>query len=202
MTFQRRTARQIIELVRVLKPGVKIVVGGYDPSLQPEAYEEAGVDYIVRGEGDVTFRELLRALDSGGSLGSIRGLTYHEGCRWLKNPDRAVDPLDQGDIRPPNRATRVLKGYMLLGRQVDVVETSRDCTYDCTFCSIVAMRGRNFHTYSLDRVLEDIRDAYNHGARAIFLVDDNVTLNVRRFEELCHRIIALGFISSTILCKP
>src|SRR5437588_8046999 len=39
MTFQRRTAARIIELARSLKPGIKIAVGGYDPSLAPEAYE-------------------------------------------------------------------------------------------------------------------------------------------------------------------
>jgi radical SAM superfamily enzyme YgiQ (UPF0313 family) len=54
------------------------------------------------------------------------------------------------------------------------------------------MRGRNFHTYSFDRVLRDITDARDHGARTIFLVDDNITLNVRRFEELCKAIIAAG----------
>jgi len=51
------------------------------------------------------------------------------------------------------------------------------------------MRGRNFHTYSFDRVLADIRDARDHGARAIFIVDDNITLNVHRFEALCRAII-------------
>jgi radical SAM superfamily enzyme YgiQ (UPF0313 family) len=51
------------------------------------------------------------------------------------------------------------------------------------------MRGRNFHTYSLERVLADMRDARDHGARTLFLVDDNITLNMRRFEELCHAII-------------
>ncbi len=80
----------------------------------------------------------------------------------------------------------------MLGRQVDVIETSRGCTFDCSFCSIIEMRGRNFHTYSFDRVLADIRDAYDHGARTIFLVDDNITLNVRRFEALCEAIIAAG----------
>ena len=93
------------------------------------------------------------------------------------------------EIRPPNRGARVLQGYTLLGRQVDVVETSRGCTYDCSFCSIIEMRGRNFHTYSFERVLRDIRDARDRGARAIFLVDDNITLSVRRFEQLCHAII-------------
>jgi radical SAM superfamily enzyme YgiQ (UPF0313 family) len=92
----------------------------------------------------------------------------------------------------PNRNARVLHGYTMLGRQVDVIETSRGCTFDCSFCSIIQMRGRNFHTYSFDRVLADIRDARDHGAQTIFLVDDNITLNVHRFEELCKAIVAAG----------
>jgi len=51
------------------------------------------------------------------------------------------------------------------------------------------MRGRNFHTYIFDRVLADIRDAKAHGAQAILLVDDNITLDVHRFEKLCKAII-------------
>jgi anaerobic magnesium-protoporphyrin IX monomethyl ester cyclase len=189
MTFQRQTASRIIDMARALKPDVKIVVGGYDPSLAPDAYEEMGVDYIVRGEGEVTFRELLRALERGAGFEDICGLSRREANRWLHSPARPVNRLEDDKIRLPNRAARVLQGYTLLGRQVDVVETSRGCTYDCSFCSIIEMRGRNFHTYSFERVLRDIRDARDRGARTIFLVDDNITLNVRRFEQLCHAII-------------
>jgi radical SAM superfamily enzyme YgiQ (UPF0313 family) len=158
----------------------------------------------VRGEGEVTFRDLLRALDCGEGFDRICGLSYREGSasrenrehrnnhEWVHNPTRPVHRLEDGEIRPPNRDARVLKGYTLLGRQVDVIETSRGCTYDCSFCSIIEMRGRNFHTYSFDRVLDDIRDARNHGARTLFLVDDNIMLNVRRFEALCEAIIAAG----------
>src|SRR6202140_3728079 len=192
MTFQRRTAGRIIELVRALRPGVKIVVGGYDPSLAPEAYEEMGVDYLVRSEGEVTFRELLRAVEQGSGFDRICGLSYRNGESWVHNPARPPHRLEDSEIRQPNRDARVLKGYTLMGRQVDVIETSRGCTYDCSFCSIIEMRGRNFHTYSFDRVLADIRDARDHGARTIFLVDDNITLNVRRFEALCEAIIAAG----------
>jgi anaerobic magnesium-protoporphyrin IX monomethyl ester cyclase len=192
MTFQRRTAARIIDLVRALRPGVKIVVGGYDPSLAPEAYEEMNVDYLVRSEGEVTFRELLRALEQGNGVDRICGLSYRNGENWVRNPDRPPHRLEDSEIRPPNRDARVLKGYTLLGRQVDVIETSRGCTYDCSFCSIIEMRGRNFHTYSFDRVLADIRDARDHGARTIFLVDDNITLNVHRFQALCEAIVAAG----------
>jgi len=195
MTFQRRTAKQIIDLVRSLRPGVRVVAGGYDPSLAPEAYagtKDGSVDFIVRGEGEITFRELLRAIESECGYDQITGLSYRSGDRFYHNPDRGVSGLEGGEIGLPNRGARVLDGYTMLGRQVDVVETSRGCTYDCSFCSIIEMRGRNFHTYSFDRVLADIRDARAHGARAIFIVDDNITLNVRRFEALCRAIIEAG----------
>src|SRR5260370_28930324 len=55
------------------------------------------------------------------------------------------------------------------------------------------MRGGNFHVYAIERVLADIADARRRGARAIFLVDDNITLDIRRFEALCRAIVDRGF---------
>src|SRR2546422_3481325 len=83
MTFQRKTALRIVELVRALRPGVRIAVGGYDPSLAPEAYTDptAAVDFIVRGEGGLTFPGLGRALEGGGGFENIAGRSYREGDR-------------------------------------------------------------------------------------------------------------------------
>jgi radical SAM superfamily enzyme YgiQ (UPF0313 family) len=103
-----------------------------------------------------------------------------------------VSSLDEAAIKPPRRDARVLGGYTLLGRPVDVIETSRGCTFDCSFCSIIEMRGRNFHTYAFDRILADIRDCRDRGARALFIVDDNITLDVKRFAALCEAIAAAG----------
>ena len=194
MTFQRKTALKIVQLLRALKPGVKVVVGGYDPSLAPDPYmgEGTGVDCIVRGEGEVTFRELVRALEHNQTFDHVAGLLHRNGEGWRHNPARPVHGLEDGEIRLPKREARVLNGYTMLGTQVDVIETSRGCTYDCSFCSIIAMRGRNFHTYTFDRVLDDIRDARRHGAKTIFMVDDNITLNVHRFEALCRAIVEAG----------
>ena len=195
MTFQRKTAKGIIDLVRMRRPSARVVVGGYDPSLAPEAYTEdpdGGVDFIVRGEGEITFRELLRAIEAQRGYDHIAGLSYRSADGFRHNPARGVSGLEDGEIRPPRRDVRVLGGYTLLGRQVDVIETSRGCTFDCSFCSIIEMRGRNFHTYSFERVLADIRDASDRGARSLFIVDDNITLNARRFEALCQAIIDAG----------
>jgi tRNA A37 methylthiotransferase MiaB len=186
MTFQRATALKLARLVRQIRPQARVVVGGYDPSLAPEAYTGSpDIDFIVCGEGEQTFCQLLRTLESGGNASAIAGLHG--------NPARPVAVLRTSPLRLPNRGARVLRGYTLLGRNVDVVETSRGCTYDCSFCSIIEMRGRNFHPYPIERVLADIADARGHGAEAIFLVDDNITLDVNRFEQLCHAIVDAGF---------
>jgi radical SAM superfamily enzyme YgiQ (UPF0313 family) len=212
MTFQRQTALRIIRRLRAIKPSVIVVAGGYDPSLASDAYEapSSGVDFVVRGEGEATFRALLRALSRGDDPGGIPGLCFRAapadpstgltagpstGLRaggFTHGPPRPVSRLEDGDLALPDRSARVLSGYTFLGRPIDVVETSRGCTYDCSFCSIVEMRGRNFHTFDFTRVLADIADARGRGARAIFLVDDNITLNVARFAALCQAIVDAG----------
>ncbi|MBA2304485.1 MAG: B12-binding domain-containing radical SAM protein, partial [Acidobacteria bacterium] len=196
MTFQRRTAFRLVGLLRAIKKDVVVVAGGYDPSLAPEAYElpDSGVDYLVRGEGEFTFRALLDTLARGADVSAIPGLSFRTaGAPGFRHTaSRPVTRLEDGGLELPDRGARVLEGYTFLGRPIDIVETSRGCTYDCSFCSIVEMRGRNFHTFDFTRVLADIADARGRGARAIFLVDDNITLNVGRFEALCRAIVKAG----------
>ena len=151
MTFQRATARRIIAFIRSINPAVRVVVGGYDPSLAPDAWThpDIGVDFIVRGEGgpDVPGSG-ARARGRDAAVGG-RGLWYRIGTTFQCTPPRPVTAIEDGTIKPPNRAARVLSGYTMLGRGVDVVETSRGCTYDCSFCSIIEMRGRNFHRFPI-----------------------------------------------------
>src|SRR5438132_11613008 len=109
MTFQRATALRIARLVRRLRPSAQIVAGGYDPSLAPDAYEACpDVDFIVRGEGEETFSELLRAIEPGAGsaqagrhlagrqaglpeppeLRTIRGLSYRTPDGFVRNAPR------------------------------------------------------------------------------------------------------------------
>ena len=194
MTFQRGTARRIVSFIRSIAPATRIVVGGYDPSLAPEAWThpDIGVDFIVRGEGELTFRELVRALEQQTPLANVAGLWYREGGGVRRTMPRPIASLDDDRIRLPQRGARVLTGYTMLGRTIDVVETSRGCTFDCSFCSIIEMRGRNFHRFALSRVLADIADARTRGARVVFFVDDNITIDVPRFAQLCTAIVDAG----------
>ena len=119
MTFQRRTALRLIQVIRRIKPAVTIVAGGYDPSLAPEAYADAssGVDFIVRGEGERTFRDLLAALAGGGDPSSIPGLSSRgtPGSGFQHSPARPVMRLEDPGLALPDRGARVLDGYTFLG---------------------------------------------------------------------------------------
>ena len=101
MTFQRGTARKIAKLVRALKPSVKIVVGGYDPSLATDVYEQPSwdVDVIVRGEGDITFRELVRAMERGADLRCVAGASIRTSTGFVRTPDRQVSANQRLEAR-------------------------------------------------------------------------------------------------------
>ncbi len=95
----------------------------------------------------------------------------------------------------------MLRGYTFLGKPVDVIETSRGCTFDCSFCSIIEMRGRNFHKLRDPAGDRGHQRRLRHGARALFLVDDNITLDLKRFEALCQAILAAGLNDSTYMVQ-
>lgn len=193
MSFQYHAVLPLAQMAK--ESGAETVFGGYHPTL---AYEDIAVspegrlsDYIVRGEGEATFRELIQALDEGRDLAGVRGLSYWKRDEMVHNPPRPV--LDVSEIELPNRDCRLITtGFESFGVPIDSVETSRGCTNGCKFCSIQHMYGRSFRRYPFERILEDIRDAEAHGARSIFFPDDNMTLDVKRMERLCDAIVEAG----------
>jgi len=194
MAFQYDTALHIAKLIKEEFPQVKIVIGGYHPTLMyleiSEGEDGKYFDFIIRGEGDKAFAELADAVDGNQDYSGIRGLTYRVDGAVYHNPPRPLENLEE--IVFPKRDARIWRGYGYYQKGVDVIETSRGCVMACTFCSMQKMYGKTFRTFPLDRVIADIRDARAHGARAIMVSDDNITLDIPRFIELCERIVAEG----------
>jgi radical SAM superfamily enzyme YgiQ (UPF0313 family) len=193
MSFQYQEALALAGIAK--HAGAQTVFGGYHPTLAAEEIGEspdaALIDYIVRGEGEATFRELVLSRLAGKSPKGILGLSYHEEEKMVHNPARPL--LDVEEIRMPNRDARLIRGgFYSFDVPIDSVETSRGCTQGCKFCSINLMYGRHFRRFSVQRVIEDIRDAEAHGAGSIFFPDDNITLDPRRLERLCQAIIDAG----------
>jgi len=195
MTFQYGTAGRIARLVKSIDPSIRTVLGGYHATL---AYDEIGsdadgrcIDYIVRGEGEATMRDLVEALESGGrGFERIPGLSFWADGALVHNPTRPL--LDPADIALPDRESRLLGYRTGWNGLIDAVETSRGCRMECSFCSILQMYGRSYRAFAVERVVEDIRRVKGLGGRRIFFADDNVTLDPSRFLQLCQGIIDNG----------
>ena len=197
MTWQYGTCVKIMRLVKRLLPRSKVVVGGYHATLMFE--EMAGsedarhIDFIVRGEGEETFRRLVNALSGEDRLADIPSLSYKNGGGFVHNS--RGDLLDLSTLKLPIRDQRRLTwGYHIMNRHVEVMETSRGCTRNCNFCSIRHMYGRAFRPFPMARILADIDDIYyRRKVRWIFVSDDNLVLDPDRVIRLCDAIIARGY---------
>jgi radical SAM superfamily enzyme YgiQ (UPF0313 family) len=193
MTFQYRSAVLIAEIIKKYDKNIKIVIGGYHPTLMYEEISESPdfktIDFIIRGEGEVTFSELVFAINAGIRYDNINGLSYKSNGKFIHNPAREI--LDLNLIRLPNRNARLItKGFSIFGFPADNIETSRGCTYKCKFCTINKMYGRTFRKYSIERIITDIKDAQRYGAKYLSISDDNITLDLQRLEDLCDEIIS------------
>lgn len=197
MSFQSKTARYIARFIKTIDPEIKIALGGYHASMIPEEVERSwgnDIDFIVKGEGEHTFKELLHALNNNETdLRNIDGLSFRNNGKFIHNPRRPLSDL--ATLNLPNRDVRLLtKGFHILGRKADVIETSRGCKYTCKFCSINKMYGRSFRTYNIERILTDIENCKKQGTKAVFFADDNISLNSKHFRNLCEGIIDRGLI--------
>ena len=197
MIFQYYTARRIARLIKAESPGTLIALGGYHATTMcrelADSPEADVLDFVFRGEGDHSFGELLDALEGRRAIESVAGLSWKRGGVFHHNADRPLEDL--ASIALPDRDRRIYELYHYYFHKSDVMETSRGCLHRCTFCSVNQMYGPTFRRYSVDRVLDDVRDiCKRRRARRtghILITDDNITLDVRRFMDVCDGIAAL-----------
>ncbi|WKZ20441.1 MAG: radical SAM protein [Candidatus Jettenia sp. CY-1] len=194
MSFQFATAKRIADFIKSLKKDIKIVLGGYHATLMYhemcESDDSGPFDFIIRGEGDLCFNELLEAIDGKRSLESILGISFRIGNYFIHNQARPLEDLTK--IKIPNRSKRIWKGYQYYGFTLDIVESSRGCVMPCNFCSMDKMYGKTFRRFSIERILLDIANAKQNGANFIIFSDDNFTLDIKGFESLCDAITEAG----------
>ncbi len=194
MTWQFSTCLAVMRLIRHILPGVKIAVGGYHATLMsreiaasPDARE---MDFIIRGEGEETFRRLVNALAGTDSLEAIPSLSYKRDGGWIHNEMGELCDLSRLKL-PVRDRRRLTGGYHFMYSQIEVMETSRGCTRSCNFCSISHMYGRSYRTYPIERILADLDDIYfNRKTRFIFITDDNMVLNPKWVTAVCDAISA------------
>ncbi len=168
----------------VREAGGIAVLGGTHTSFLPEE-GLVHADYVVRGEGEFAFQELVDAIQAGEGLEKIQNLSYFADGRAVHNPERPKIPnLDVNPIPDYH----LIAGWKPGG--VISVATSRGCPFSCTFCSVPGMYGHAFRTHSVERVLQELE--VHRGNMYTFFADDIFTANKKRVKELLHGMIARG----------
>ncbi len=193
MSFQFASACRVSRICRSINPKVAVALGGYHASLMYQEIasgnEAEFFDFLVRGEGEVTFSSLVQEFTSGRrDFRQIPGLSFRRDGKFHHNPPASLVNLDM--LKPPNRDCRIIDCARFLGHRFDCVETSRGCTMRCRFCSITRMYGRTVRKFALERVIAELHQLKRKGVEGVFFVDDNITLDVPRLKQLCGLIIA------------
>ena len=195
-------AQETCRLVKEFNPQVPTVMGGIDPTVRVrEILKDDNVDFIVLGEGEYTFRDLVRALDDGEDFSQLDGLGFKKDGEIFINPrTRYIENLDE----LPFPARHLLKmdvysqaqsphSFDLKEIPYTTVLSSRGCPAKCTYCCLKHVSGRRWRARSAENVLEEIRQLVEkYGIREIHFEDDNLTVDKQRALKLFEGIKKLG----------
>lgn len=179
---------QCMELVRLAKsfnPGILTVAGGPHATVRPEECLE-GCDVVVRGEGELTFVDLLE----GHRLETIDGICYKRDGRVVRNPPRErIQVLDELPMPVHGMfQCRAYKQYPAWG-----VIGSRGCAYNCLFCASPNLWERTVKLRSPARLVDEIEHLHrSYGVSRIVFQDDAINLSPQRALEVCDEIIRRG----------
>jgi radical SAM superfamily enzyme YgiQ (UPF0313 family) len=185
---QLRNTLSAIESIKAARPDVPVVVGGWFPSLFPEAlFDSPHVDAIVIGPGDFAAPELADRLLERQSLAGLQGVWAREGGRILRNsfghlPDITLTPPIPYDVVGIAR-------YMHPHGWINTF-TSRGCPGECNFCSIYCLDPKRWTAHKPERVVDDLARLVALGFRAFKVMDTDFCANVKRVEEICQGILA------------
>ncbi|MFJ7950919.1 B12-binding domain-containing radical SAM protein [Lysinibacillus sp. NPDC096418] len=163
----------VIKMLKIVCPNVKILLGGpevsYDVHHWLRRIDE--VDYIMMGEGEVSFKQMLRHFNGEIPLEEVPGICYLEDGKVRIHPQ--APKVDLRELPSPFRFEEDLPH---LGKRIQYIETSRGCPFSCQFClSSIEVGVRYFNR---EKIKEDIRFLMDNGARTIKFVDR--TFNISR----------------------
>jgi len=193
MTFTLIDVFKTTRLIRKVMPKAKIVLGGPHVHLYPdETIRRPEVDFLLQGEGELAFLQLLNNLDNPDSWPAIKGLVYlNEGDRIINNGIApSMENLDELGF-PARHLVNVNDYTSLLGRDnvITTMFTSRGCPYRCTFCDrpySPVLSG--FRWRSAQHVADEMELCLSLGIKEAFIYDDTFTVRRDRVFELCDEI--------------
>ncbi|MGG0656838.1 B12-binding domain-containing radical SAM protein [Rummeliibacillus pycnus] len=164
---------RVIRMLKKISPNTTIILGGpevsYDVHDWLHRIEE--VDYIIMGEGELSFKQLLHYLNGQIPIDDVPGIGYLKEGKVVIHP--AAQKIDLREVPSPFRFEEDIPH---IPKRIAYIETSRGCPFNCQFClSSIEVGVRYFNR---ENIKNDIRYLMDHGVRTVKFVDR--TFNISR----------------------
>ncbi|MFA5771637.1 MAG: cobalamin-dependent protein [Thermoplasmata archaeon] len=187
---------RVVEIAKTVNKDIITVVGGQHFSFTAEKslMDFPEIDYIIRGEGEITLVELIKALRDHKNIGEVSGLSFKHNGKIIHTPSRPlIENLDSLPYPAYHLVEKNIKNYhfsMMAGKNARylIIEGSRGCTHKCTFCTQWKHWNGVWRTKSAKRIANEMEYASSKfGAQFIWLTDDNFEYK-KRGKELWNEL--------------
>ena len=190
-----KQGKNVARLLR--ESGVTTIYGGPNATINCNQYVN-DFDVIVRGEGEITFEEVLNSLENEEPLDNIPGISYKKGGKIVHNPDRPfIQDLDilkypSREILDLEKYSRAKSTYLHMS-PMDTVLTSRGCPFMCTFCASKLIWKQTHRKRCAETVVKEIKYLMdNFGTKSIYFREDLFTIPREWVLKFCELVKPLG----------
>jgi anaerobic magnesium-protoporphyrin IX monomethyl ester cyclase len=194
----------VLKIAKQVNPEIITVIGNVHPTF---CYEEIlrenhdYVDFVVRGEGEVTMVELMDALNTGGDLLKVKGIAFQrEGETVLTEPREFIKDIDSLPMAWDLIDWSIYKYKPMEDSVLAIVSSSRGCNQACSFCSQQLFWHRKWRARSAENFVSELlhlRTAY--GVNVVMLADETPTLSRKRWERILDLKIEMGLDTKLLL---
>ena len=189
-SFTLLDSLNVAQITKDVNPSIQVVFGGPHVHIFPEeTIKYPIVDFIIRGEGEITFSELIQNIDKPEKLKQIKGLVFKNGGEIVNTGLREFNnDLDSLPF-PARHLTPYKKYYSLIAKKnpITTMFTSRGCPYRCLYCYRPHM-GKQFRVRSPENVVEEIKVCKEMGIHEILIYDDTFNVDKKRVLAICDMI--------------
>ncbi len=181
--------KQIAAGLKLITPNVFIIVGGHHATVKPEDYNCKDIDLVVRGEGVVTLREVMKCLEGGRSFKDIPGLGI-PGSEMVQTATRPHPGLDSLPFPDRSLTSKHRNSYFSEWmKPLASVRTSLGCVNRCSFCALWAITGGRYLQRQPENIVEELKTIEEE---YIFFCDDESMCDWRRMDRLADLIKDAG----------
>lgn len=188
----------ITKLIKKINPVIKIVLGGNHATAFSEmVLKNASVDFVVRGEGEITFYELCRAiLADSKDFKDIKGIAYKNNGNIIKTPGRELVkdldslPCDYSVVNVSCYANVAYTTPFLMRYPAIGITSSRGCPGRCVYCTVKVVWGKTWRGKTAKKTVDEIELLHNnYGIKEFNFLDDSASVDKKRWNDICDEII-------------